>query len=995
MSLTTVLGEPVEEETAFQIWDQLSINPLEFAVVTQRFIGNAAEINGRIAAKEIVGAFSSDVHTVQDDTQALRAAVRIRNDRGNILAGIRLTIRLYRENLLWDEQETMTDETGLVECIFTGLANGEYEIRLLMGGASEELSLDHPTVGVNGNVIRASFQSTTIRFNEAKSASIIVDQLSADYLNSPLLIEQLTGAISSHGMESATLEIADENSFEAVRSNGNHLQRVALLQNESISFETLFESLHSLSTTFANEDLSDNVTQYFVNGLTFANGTDFKSVGKSYVVVTIDMTDTDWEYTLPSLITVDGQGITSVMKDTPLLIFNPVIRNDEGYTPFSGKLRLGGGYGVLLAPDAEINGSDLAYVGTVIARETLHDTSVWQSFTDSTEEEYALIDTIEEDRVTTVDTAKLYTVQATISEGSATVPISAVASVNGNVPSEEEIFTYELLDHSGNVLQTAQNQGELIAFESISYTVPGSYQYSIRQTATDRPGYRADLDTHGFVITIPQEMVDGEYIPVITRSEDSSLLSMPEGIAFRTTYSAAATLEIPVQVLVNEQMPAADQSFVVQSNEGHLAQTNQNGIAVLQIPLTLKDIGIQKYQLKLQESEAAGVQIDSSILYVQAQVTDNGNGTLHLDYTIEDQDGTPIEAVFRNTWYGRYTFRCEEENQDPTVSFSYTVQLRKSGQMIRDQFPYLLNGQDGFVLEAGQALTLHHGDEVTLYPLPADSSVTITQQADALYRTVVNSEEGQQVASPVTGQQTTAVFLNEIKRIHITVHAIWAGSPSKVSLVLLADGIAADPQPRSVKVLNQYTWSNLPVADENGKLIDYSVAVENVPDHYLVSYRASEDEPAILTAAPNDGQIIFTQQGSITVTIRWRDMTQNTVKPSVELELYRNGQLMPSFVAEQTAEDTYSFSDLPLADEETGYVYSVRQKPLPGYSTMYINQGDYTNSREAYDGGTIVNMLESSTTGSGSSSLILYGIAGAIIVLLLLWGILALRRRNA
>ena len=89
--------------------------------------------------------------------------------------------------------------------------------------------------------------------------------------------------------------------------------------------------------------------------------------------------------------------------------------------------------------------------------------------------------------------------------------LAAVKTVDGNTPSSDQVFDFELLDEDGTVLQTKQNEREKVSFDPIIYgkdDMGKTYTYRIREKDEHNSNYVTD-DTV-YTATVVVDPVAGE-----------------------------------------------------------------------------------------------------------------------------------------------------------------------------------------------------------------------------------------------------------------------------------------------------------------------------------------------------------------------------------------------------------------------------------------------------------------------------------------------------
>lgn len=158
------------------------------------------------------------------------------------------------------------------------------------------------------------------------------------------------------------------------------------------------------------------------------------------------------------------------------------------------------------------------------------------------------------------------------------------------------------------------------------------------------------------------------------------------------------------------------------------------------------------------------------------------------------------------------------------------------------------------------------------------------------------------------GNAKTITVTNTWTTRTIYAKKVWSDEENRdglrmpVELELLANGVAAAGQAKKVVDTdsdNTVSWENVPVADNDGKLITYTVGEVTVPDGYNVSYTGSSTDHAGDTA--NGGSaatpLLITnthtpERTTYTIEKLWLDdeLWKEDVRPdSIQMQLYMTG----------------------------------------------------------------------------------------------------------
>ncbi|MDL2258724.1 Cna B-type domain-containing protein, partial [Eubacteriales bacterium OttesenSCG-928-K08] len=189
--------------------------------------------------------------------------------------------------------------------------------------------------------------------------------------------------------------------------------------------------------------------------------------------------------------------------------------------------------------------------------------------------------------------------------------------------------------------------------------------------------------------------------------------------------------------------------------------------------------------------------------------------------------------------------------------------------------------------------------------------------------------------------------------------------PTQAVVTLYSNGTPAENQ--VVATLNghddTHTWSDLPIKDEEGNAISYTVQ-----ENQIANYKASP------TSTEVDGEIHHTitntyvpdgAKTNISVKKVWDHDGNNGNQPdSVTVQLYKNGQAEGAPVSlNNTNNNECTWTDLPMKDSNGNVInYTVGEDDVPGYEAAITSTytppitsstaGGWSVAEEFIDGGT-------------------------------------------
>lgn len=178
--------------------------------------------------------------------------------------------------------------------------------------------------------------------------------------------------------------------------------------------------------------------------------------------------------------------------------------------------------------------------------------------------------------------------------------------------------------------------------------------------------------------------------------------------------------------------------------------------------------------------------------------------------------------------------------------------------------------------------------------------------------------------------RTTTLLAPILKKTSINAKTIWLGGPvvkPSTSITLYKNGKAYETVLLNQKNNWSHTWDNLEIYDDKGKLIRYTVTQVKVPK----DYEASIDGYTITNRYIKKVGNIMTSVMNV-----WRNAP--IIKPSVSLQLYRNGVPYGDLIWLHNGQVEYMWFNLPAHDDgDRPFMYTVRVIHVPrGYRVDYF-----------------------------------------------------------
>lgn len=539
--------------------------------------------------------------------------------------------------------------------------------------------------------------------------------------------------------------------------------------------------------------------------------------------------------------------------------------------------------------------------------------------------------------------------------------LTAYKTVNGQTPTDEQVFDFELTSGAGTptVKQVKQNVGGTVTFDPLDYTLANAgktYSYTLKEISPDGKGISADKTVYTIYVKVED---NGNGTLKLTVTADNGENNVTR-LSFDNTYAATGSLKLMADKTVNGKTPAADQcyTFALESGEDTPAvkQIKENELGLVafdEISYTLDDAGkTYTYTVKEATQDGNGLTADKTVYTVTTSIKDNKDGTLSVTPVYSNGTENVTVMRFQNTLVGSIELskRVEGGTVQAGEEFLFTVTFEdENGASLTDSFPYT-GSKTGTIMNGG-TLTLKDGETITISDVPVGTGCTIAEKGSVRYTTTVNGQTASKVHLTVAAETMPAAFVNTMVTTDFTVTKEWqGGNGGAISLTLYANGEKMEPQPSYSRNGDTYTYNGLPKYDAQGEPIRYA-AKERYMSGYMTIYKNVAPYEAESSFIYDGGTIINRAVTEIAVRKVWTGMDENEERPEITLTLYCNGQVVNK-KPKLDKNGWYHFYNLPIRNDP----YYVVETPVDGYATSYENVGNFADATDcAYDGGTITN----------------------------------------
>ena len=378
----------------------------------------------------------------------------------------------------------------------------------------------------------------------------------------------------------------------------------------------------------------------------------------------------------------------------------------------------------------------------------------------------------------------------------------------------------------------------------------------------------------------------------------------------------SASYTYPIQVTTS----IGDETYYVKYNSTNSEYELTTTETTLNVP---SDTGLTIINLPVKYNEAALVykveEVDPSSVTVTGYTNVKVENT-----TIESLDditltaNTSTNATLVNVYeLTRLTISKAMKAGTSTEAFSFTVEVKNSDSTAYTGTAWLdaeKTKQISFNSDGKYSANIQAGSIITIYGLPAGCTYTVTETEKTGYLLVSVDGDTSKTSSigTITGTESTAAFVNK-EVVDVTVDKAWKNSdnsdltwPTGVEVtVALKNGTATVGTAVLKSGETSHTFSNLDKYDDNGEVIDYSVAEDNVTftnkDNYTVTITIDDttDNVFHITNKLKPGALTVTKA----VTVDSKDVsTETTGKKNLADGTYSFTIAGPSFTTPKTEE---------------------------------------------------------------------------------------------
>lgn len=222
-------------------------------------------------------------------------------------------------------------------------------------------------------------------------------------------------------------------------------------------------------------------------------------------------------------------------------------------------------------------------------------------------------------------------------------------------------FVFELISDKDKSVREAVNDTDgNVKFETMNFTAPGEYIYTLRERNTKLGGVDYDTTEYQVVVTVTDNG-DG------TMSAEAKLADEGKDVVFKNQYEAAPTSVMfgASKIYKGADLKDGQFTFVVKDADGSVvseAKNNKDGMVTFDT-IEFNEEGTYTFTISEKNDKQKNVTYDKAVYEVTVTVTDNGEGSLIAEVAYADGKA----PVFTNKYTKPAKPAKPEEPKGPTA----------------------------------------------------------------------------------------------------------------------------------------------------------------------------------------------------------------------------------------------------------------------------------------------------------------------------------------
>ncbi len=238
---------------------------------------------------------------------------------------------------------------------------------------------------------------------------------------------------------------------------------------------------------------------------------------------------------------------------------------------------------------------------------------------------------------------------------SVNVTLEATKTLEGRDLVEGE-FKFALEKQDGTVVQddAINDIDGKVVFDTLTFNEAGTYNYVVSENEVDGKGITVDKTEYNVEIVVTDDNM-GQLVATVNGTAADTAVNVG---TFANTYKAASTnvtLEA-TKTLEGRDLVEGEFKFALKQEDGTIVQddaTNDIDGKVVFDTLTFNEVGTYNYVVSENEVDSNGVTVDETEYLVVITVTDDNEGHLNANLSVDNTDvigSTAGTIVFRNVY---------------------------------------------------------------------------------------------------------------------------------------------------------------------------------------------------------------------------------------------------------------------------------------------------------------------------------------------------------